>query len=429
MSGPGYPHLFITLFGPRNETLFGELNMTGITLPRKDTRSAQSDDVGTAASVSASFVRSGYDSRGAAYYICVVILVYALAIASFVVSLARRRSTRDKYRLAHGQIVDYQQREEEEKQQGGCWKQRCSGSSDLPGMPSSPWSSSSSSSTSSNSGKAHQRPDKFDEAPQIVTATGLTPSMSVQVDPDEVITLVQVLPYNNSGVGSPEGSKTSEADGRARYCEDEVAIIPGQELETGQQQKRFRWSMGPDGNIWILQVDDSVVINSTKINNDKTSSNNDLDCQSQPKTDPVGPNQPYKDTSFVQSCPSSSTAAKGPLSSTGVKIVQQVKADQRRPKNLAFSPVPKGYRPRGRSNSRERKSRLLHSDEQGPNTTFSQEKHPILSTGEKTMNYSLSTARENHWEEYHFLDPAEPFCLPPLVSPHLIQKLIHVTSV
>lgn len=427
MSDPGYPHLFITLFGPRNETLIGELNMTGITLPRKDTRSASSGDVGTAASASASsFVRSGYDSRGAAYYICIVILVYALAIASFVVSLARRRNARDKYRLAHDPIVDYQQGEE---RQGGCWKQRCSGSSEFPGLPSSPWSSSSSSSTSSNSGVTHQRPDNLDEHTKIASATGLTPSISVHLDPDEVITLVQVLPYsNNSSSSSSEGSKTSDGDGGALYCEGDTDTIPGQELETGQHPKRFRWSMGPDGNIWILQVDDAVVIDNIKNNNDNTSSNNELGCHSQPETDPVGLNQSLKDTPFVQSCPSSATAAKDPLFSSRVNSVHQLKAEQRRPKNLAFSPVPRGYRPRGRSTCRERKARPLYSDEQDPKTTFPTRNHPCSSTGEKTINLSLLTSREHHWEEYHFLDP-EPFCLPPLVSPHLIQKLIHVTSV
>lgn len=43
--------------------------------------------------------RTSYDSKGAAYYICSVILVYALAIVLLVISLARRKR-KDQYQPA-----------------------------------------------------------------------------------------------------------------------------------------------------------------------------------------------------------------------------------------------------------------------------------------------------------------------------------------
>lgn len=242
--------VYITLLGPRNETLTGQLNMTDFQsmgrTGHQNALAAKDDDI------------KHYDSRGAAYYICVFILVYALAIVMFVASLAKRRrfeQNGDFSRLPKSDILHYyssegtastaaaagplrgeavgaaadQKRSSKDATESGIHVGGGSGGQDI-------WSAAA-------AGRK--------EAPAQVgsrrrgDATASTP--------DELITLVQVLPCGEGG-GDDDGDEPRLDNyywTEGRGSDAAAAVYPP------EPDQKCRWSIGPDGNLFILQVDET----------------------------------------------------------------------------------------------------------------------------------------------------------------------------
>lgn len=266
MTGTNYHQLLVTLFGPRNETVLGQMNLTPITMPHVALDGGAgppvaSDDPATAAAGglggdgTAASKSSAYDSRGAAYYVCVVIVVYVFAIVSFVLSVARRRRgggrhDDDKYRLPSDDVIDDRKRRRRRRRTGVCWS-RVRGAEDIVG-----WTQWSSTSEEGSSSPPPHTPNgvtvvKEDCAAADDDAATDNHRETVEVDfqRDEFITLVQVLPFCGEAENCAVAVDSRERS--ARVERDFADRDVGLNRENGP---RCCWSMGPDGNIWIIQV-------------------------------------------------------------------------------------------------------------------------------------------------------------------------------
>lgn len=226
-------HVYITLLGPRNETLTGQLNMTEFqSLSRTGPR-----DTVEPKDTSGSTPKF-YDSRGAAYYICVFILVYALAIVMFVASLARRRRSYQNgefSRLPKSDILHYYNAESASSVRETTAAERYSFAKD----------DDSEAPRQSTTALRFQRPAR---ASRVVDLTRGKEIGLGKVDgcsiPDELITLVQVLPCTDLDT-NPEA-----------YWADGSGSEDAHRHASSHEQK-CRWSIGPDGNLFILQVDEN----------------------------------------------------------------------------------------------------------------------------------------------------------------------------
>lgn len=224
--------VYITLLGPRNETLTGQLNITDFESTGRTGHHQQED--GLAAKDDVEVKHQQYDSRGAAYYICVFILVYAFAIVMFVASLAKRRrfeQSGDFCRIPKSEILHYYISEGTVSiretlgpvEQKGRWGD---------GGPESGIH------LNASGGSQIWTGAEGPNDPQIGTCRqGVTSAH------DELITLVQVLP---------------RGDDEPRL--DDYYWTEGEEPDGGaylEPDQRCRWSIGPDGNLFILQVDEN----------------------------------------------------------------------------------------------------------------------------------------------------------------------------
>lgn len=229
-------HVYITLLGPRNETLTGQLNMTDFqSLSRTDPRDAAADSKDTSASTP-----KFYDSRGAAYYICVFILVYALAIVMFVASLARRRRSYqdgDFSRLPKCEILHYYNAESVSSVREITAAERYSFTKDNDDDSLAP-----------RQGTTALRFPKPARVNRVVDSTRGREIGLGKVDgsslPDELITLVQVLPCADV-----------DANHEAYWADGSGSEDTHRHASSHEQ--RCRWSIGPDGNLFILQVDEN----------------------------------------------------------------------------------------------------------------------------------------------------------------------------
>jgi len=99
--------------------------------------------------------------------------------------------------------------------------------------------------------------------------------------PDELITLVQVLPSdeeNDDEENAEDGARTLPRNrrySRGGESVDNIEVMDGlrnsnQAANRGDQGNRCRWSIGADGNIWILQLD--AAASEAKIQCDNTPS-------------------------------------------------------------------------------------------------------------------------------------------------------------
>jgi len=233
-------HVYITLLGPRNETLTGQLNMTDFqSLGRTDPRDAVEPKDPSASTP------KFYDSRGAAYYICVFILVYALAIVMFVASLARRRRSYQSgefSRLPKCEILHYYNNAESAlivRETTDAAERRYSFAKDDDG------------SAAPRQGTTALRFQRSARANRVVDLTrgkeigGQGRTVDGCSLPDELITLVQVLPCTDAD----ENPEAYWADGSGSEDNHRHA--------SSSHEQKCRWSIGPDGNLFILQVDEN----------------------------------------------------------------------------------------------------------------------------------------------------------------------------
>lgn len=257
MTSTNYHQLLVTLFGPRNETVLAQVNLTPITMPHVALDGGGgagppvASDPATAAGglgggAAASNGSSAYDSKGAAYYVCIVIVVYAFAIVSFVLSVARRRRGGrhdDKYRLPGDDVIGDGEKKRR-RRTGVCWS-RVRGAEDIVGW--TQWSSTSEE-DEDEEGSESQTPKGVTVIKEDCVDDDATPKRletgEGDVQRDEFITFVQVLPFvcgeaENCAVGVKSRERTAREE---------------QNFTDGENEPRCCWSMGPDGNIWIIQV-------------------------------------------------------------------------------------------------------------------------------------------------------------------------------
>lgn len=256
--------VYITLLGPRNETLTGQLNMTDFQsmgrTGHQNALAAKDDDI------------KHYDSRGAAYYICVFILVYALAIVMFVASLAKRRrfeQNGDFSRLPKSDILHYyssegtagtaaaagplrgeavgaaadQKRSSKDATESGIHVGGGSGGQDI-------WSAAAGRKEAPAQVGSRRRGD----------ATASTP--------DELITLVQVLPCGEGGGDDGDEPRLDNYYWTEGRGSDAAAAAAAAAVYPPEPDQKCRWSIGPDGNLFILQVDETDSCTNFRLDDD-----------------------------------------------------------------------------------------------------------------------------------------------------------------
>lgn len=253
--------VYITLLGPRNETLTGQLNMTDFQsmgrTGHQGALAAKDDDI------------KHYDSRGAAYYICVFILVYALAIVMFVASLAKRRrfeQNGDFSRLPKSDILHYYS---SEGTAGAAAPLRGEvvGAAAAAAADQKRCSKDATESGIHVGGGGSGGQDIWSAAGRKDAPQQLGSRRRGDADastPDELITLVQVLPCGEGGSG---GSDEPRLD-NYYWAEGRDSDTAAAEYPPEPDQK-CRWSIGPDGNLFILQVDETDSCTNFRLDDDE----------------------------------------------------------------------------------------------------------------------------------------------------------------
>ncbi|ELU11000.1 hypothetical protein CAPTEDRAFT_203099 [Capitella teleta] len=269
--------LSITLLGSNNRTLTGTVNL-----------SANADVARQEATTN-----DDYDDSGAAYYVCAVILVYGLSIVSLIGSLAKKKMKDNKVEQEEVQIDRYLNNASNlrEKTARDNYKQLKKSVIKLveersPGT--TPQASASSSEqkktlpSATNQGKTslelrqptprhykgksqgkngQRRPesqsllssdnlDEYEESP--VESAEVHEREGTYAESMQRSVPVQRLPLTHDELLDEEEEKITVVKTEAKKVEDRnILLRPSDE----QTEPSFRWSLGDDGNIWIMQVD------------------------------------------------------------------------------------------------------------------------------------------------------------------------------
>ncbi|ESO05755.1 hypothetical protein HELRODRAFT_171423 [Helobdella robusta] len=286
--------LELNLFGEITNTTEFEVTYLNSELLKDLTTKSYFEQSTTNNSTNRSYVshsRSAYDSKGAAYYICSVIIVYALAIVLLIVSLARRKK-KDQYRPANQRSNSeeyYIKIRDLEKSINGA--RRLSHGRSLTNNLNETASCSDTSTkdminfkcdwslneqvTYSVQSMRQQDVYKMNPTFKANSFNSITKHSEYLKSPklfchnsdskEEIITLVQVIddtkqsppitpPIEYAGLKQKLKihSKSLEETHNFRHQQGIKKCSSSRSVKN-----KCRWSMGPDGNIWILQLDNS----------------------------------------------------------------------------------------------------------------------------------------------------------------------------